>query len=253
MAAQRLQRGGGGIPLNQRRIGAFGQNGALDIRIVVTVQAQQVQGTLQRWQRWVKRGVFRIAAAENGTVAQFQRHAGRGFTVRGMTVVGGLNCSLCQRIAFERITMILRVHQQGFDIEVFWPERIRQVIFQRVRLTTRQIDTQRQPAVQFIHKLTAVAARRVVNGDGLQGFFAAQPGVADGALFRVHGLLHGRTEELHVATEVPGSAHAAGDSANVKVRQVGTGTGSGQRQERKSERVFVQPRRCFKRRDLLGA
>ncbi len=67
--AQRLERRGGGIPLNQRRIGSLCQNGALNVGIVIAVQAQQVEGALQRRQRWVKRRVFRIAAAKDAPIA----------------------------------------------------------------------------------------------------------------------------------------------------------------------------------------
>lgn len=45
-ATQRAQRGRGSIPLDQRSIGFFRQNGALNIRIVVTVEAEQVQCAL---------------------------------------------------------------------------------------------------------------------------------------------------------------------------------------------------------------
>ena len=45
-AAQRLKGRGGGVPLNQWRIGFLCQNGALDIRIIVTVKTQQVQRAL---------------------------------------------------------------------------------------------------------------------------------------------------------------------------------------------------------------
>lgn len=43
VATQRFQRCYGCIPLNQRRIGFLSQNGALNIRIVISVEAQQVE------------------------------------------------------------------------------------------------------------------------------------------------------------------------------------------------------------------
>ena len=120
-----------------------------------------------------------------------------------------------------------------------------------MRRASRQGDTQFKTAVQLIHKLAAVAARGIVDGDGAQGFFAAQPGVTDGALLRVNGLLHGRTEKLHVSAEVPGPAHAARNCAYVKMGKVSAGAGSRQGQQGESQRVFVQPRCLFKRRDLI--
>ena len=113
------------------------------------------------------------------------------------------------------------------------------------------MDAQRQSAVQFVHKLTTVAAGGVVHGNRQQGFFAAQPGMADGALLSVHGLLHGGAEEFHIAAEVPGTADAAGNGADVKVGEVGTRTGRRQRQQSKGQRVFVQPRRALQRSDLI--
>ncbi|AAN81132.1 Hypothetical protein c2676 [Escherichia coli CFT073] len=41
MTAESFQRCGGGIPLNQRRIGFFCQNRALDIRVIITLEIQQ--------------------------------------------------------------------------------------------------------------------------------------------------------------------------------------------------------------------
>lgn len=76
MAAQRLQRRRGGVPLDKRRIGLLGQDRALDIRVIVSVEAQQIQRTLQRGQRRVKGGVFGIATGEKSTVFQLQRNAG---------------------------------------------------------------------------------------------------------------------------------------------------------------------------------
>ncbi len=43
VTTQRFQRCDGCIPLNQRRIGFLSQNGALNIRIVISVEAQQVE------------------------------------------------------------------------------------------------------------------------------------------------------------------------------------------------------------------
>ncbi|MNR43817.1 hypothetical protein D3C85_1624840 [compost metagenome] len=77
--------------------------------------------------------------------------------------------------------------------------------------------------------------------------------MADGALFGVDGLLHGRTQELHVPAEIPGPAHAARNGTNVKMGEIGSGAGGSQRQQCESQRVFVQSRCLFKRRDLLCA
>ena len=41
VTAESFQRCGGGIPLNQRRIGFFCQNRALDIRVIITLEIQQ--------------------------------------------------------------------------------------------------------------------------------------------------------------------------------------------------------------------
>ena len=84
MAAQRLQRRRGGVPLDKRCIGLFGQNCALDIRVIVSVEAQQIQRALQRRQRRVKGGVLGIAAGEKGAVFQLQRYAGGRIAVRRM-------------------------------------------------------------------------------------------------------------------------------------------------------------------------
>lgn len=70
MAAQRLQGGDGGIPLDQRRVGFLRQDCPLDSGIIIAVEAQEIQRPLQRRQRRVERCVFRIATAENGTVFQ---------------------------------------------------------------------------------------------------------------------------------------------------------------------------------------
>ncbi|MNP43810.1 hypothetical protein D3C76_1376530 [compost metagenome] len=121
-----------------------------------------------------------------------------------------------------------------------------------MRIAARQVDAQLQTAVKLVHKLTAVAARRVVHGDGLQGFFAAQPGVADGALFGMHGLLHGRPEKLHIAAEVPGAAYAARNGTHVEMGQVGAGAGRRQRQKRKGQRVIIQIGGTFQCGDLLS-
>ena len=126
--------------------------------------------------------------------------------------------------------MVLFIHQQGFDLQVFRAKGVRQIVLQGMRFATRQMNAQRQSAVQFVHKLTAMAARRVVHRDSAQGGLAAQPGVADGALFRVNGLLHGSAEKLHIAAKVPAAADAAGDSPDVKMRKVGARAGSGKRQ-----------------------
>ena len=142
--------------------------------------------------------------------------------------------------------MILFVHQQRLDVEIFRPKRVRQIVAQRMWFTTGQMNAQIQSAVQFVHKLAAVAARRVVNGDRRETFFSAQPGVADGALFGMNRLLHGRAEEFHVGAEIPRSAHAARNCANVEVRQRRTGAGRRQRQQRECQRVFVQSRCAFK-------
>ena len=53
MTAQRLQRRGGCVPLDERRVGLLGKNSALDIRVIVTIEAQQIQRALQRRQRRV--------------------------------------------------------------------------------------------------------------------------------------------------------------------------------------------------------
>ena len=168
-----------------------------------------------------------------------------------MALVGGGNRRLAQVIAGQGETVVLLVHQQGFDLQIFRAKRIRQVIRQRVRRATRQIDAQLQPAVQLVHKLTAVAARSVVNGYGAQGFFTAQPGVADGALLGVHGLLHGCAQELHVAAEVPGAADAARNGPDVEVGEICSRAGGSQRKQCESQRVFVQSRCLFQHRDLL--
>ena len=75
VTAEGLQRGGGGIPLDQRRIGFFGENGPLDIGLIIAVQAEQVKGALQRRQRRIKGGVFGIAAGEDRAVLQLKRDA----------------------------------------------------------------------------------------------------------------------------------------------------------------------------------
>ncbi len=66
----------------------------LDSGIIIAVEAQEIQRPLQRRQRRVERCVFRIATAENGTVFQLQRHAGRRVAVGRMAAVGGLNSCL---------------------------------------------------------------------------------------------------------------------------------------------------------------
>lgn len=81
--------------------------------------------------------------------------------------------------------------------------------------------------------------------------FSPRSRVTDGALLRVDGLLHGRTDELHVSAEVPGSAHAARNCAYVKMGKVSAGAGSRKGQQGESQRVFVQPRCLFKGRDLI--
>ncbi|CSE95916.1 Uncharacterised protein [Shigella sonnei] len=121
--------------------------------------------------------------------------------------------------------MILFVHQQRFNLQIFRPKGIRQIVTQRVCLAARQMNTQIQTAVQFIHKLTAVTTRRIVNGDGCKRFFTTQPGVADRALFGMNGLLHCCTNKFHIGTEIPGSAHTARNCANIKIRQWRTRTG----------------------------
>ena len=119
-------------------------------------------------------------------------------------------------------------------------------------LATRQIDAQFQTAVQLIHKLATVTARGVVDGNGFQGMFPAQPGVTDRALLCVDSLLHRRTQELHVPAEIPCATHAARYGTNVEVGKVGSCAGSGQRKQCESQRVFVESRSLFKHRDLLG-
>ena len=168
-----------------------------------------------------------------------------------MAFVGRANGRLAQVIAGQGVTVVLLVHQQRFDLQIFRAKRVRQIIPQRVRRAARQVDAQLQPAVQLVHKLTAVAAGGVVNGNGAQGFFTAQPGVADGALLGVNRLLHGRAQELHIATEVPGSADAARNGPDVKVGEIGPRAGGSQRKQCESQRVFVQSRCLFQHRDLL--
>ena len=68
----------------------------------------------------------------------------------------------------------------------------------------------------------------------------------------MNGLLHGCAQELHVSAEVPGSADAARNGANVKVGKIGTCTGGSQRQQCESQRVFVKIRGLFQRGDLLS-
>lgn len=121
-----------------------------------------------------------------------------------------------QGIAAHRAAMVLFIHQQGFDLQVFRTKGVRQIVLQGMRFAARQMNAQRQSAVQFVHKLTAMAARRVVHRNSAQGGLAAQPGVADGALFGVNGLLHGRAEKFHIAAKVPAAAEAAGDRPDVK-------------------------------------
>jgi sensor domain CHASE-containing protein len=87
-----------------------------------------------------------------------------------VALVSRTNGRFAQVIAGQGETMILLVHQQRFNVQIFRAEGIRQVIAQRVWRTSRQVDAQLQPAVQLVHKLTAVAARRVVHGDGAQAF-----------------------------------------------------------------------------------
>ena len=159
---------------------------------------------------------------------------------------------LVQVIAGQGETVILLVHQQRFNLKIFRAEGVRQVVPQRVRRAARQVNAQLQPAVQLVHKLAAVAAWGVVYGDGAQGFLTAQPGVADGALLGVNGLLHGCAEELHVPAEVPGSADAARDGADVEVGKIGPGAGGSQGQQCESQRVFIQPGCLFQHRDLLS-
>ena len=48
MAAQRLQGGDGGIPLDQRRVGFLRQDCPLDSGIIIAVEAQEIQRPLQR-------------------------------------------------------------------------------------------------------------------------------------------------------------------------------------------------------------
>lgn len=53
----------------------FSQDCALNIRVVIPVQAKQVQGTLERRQRRVKCGVLCIAAGEDAAVAALKGDA----------------------------------------------------------------------------------------------------------------------------------------------------------------------------------
>ena len=169
-----------------------------------------------------------------------------------MAAVGCLNGRLRQSVAGQREIMILFIHQQRFNLEVLRTEGIRQIVLQRMRFATRQMNTQDLAAVQLIHKLTTVTAGGVVDGNGIQRLFAAQPRVANGALLGVHGLLHRGAEELHVAAKIPATANAASDGANVKMGEVGARTGRRERQQRKGQRVFIKARCVPQRRDLAG-
>jgi hypothetical protein len=144
LAAQRLQGGDGGIPLNQRRIGFLRQDRALDIRIIIAVEAQQIQRPLQRRQRRVKRRVFRIAAAENGCrLSSSARRKASGCTAHGSG--WRPESASWQGIAADREAVVLLIHQQGFDLQIFRAEGIRQIVLQRMRFATRQMNAQRSP------------------------------------------------------------------------------------------------------------
>jgi hypothetical protein len=77
MTTDGAQRGGGGIPLGERRVGTFCQHSPFNIGVIVTVKAQQVQRALQRRQRRVEGGIFGIATAENLSATTQNGYASR--------------------------------------------------------------------------------------------------------------------------------------------------------------------------------
>ncbi|CCJ98860.1 hypothetical protein BN130_1452 [Cronobacter malonaticus 507] len=98
-----------------------------------------------------------------------------------------------------------------------------------------------------------MAARRVVNGNRRKAGFASHPGVGDGALLGVNRLLHRRAAKLHITAEIEIAAKTTGHRAHIKVRNLRLRAGGGYRQQRKRQRVVIQPALAANVSDLFGA
>lgn len=85
----------------------------------------------------------------------------------------------------------------------------------------------------------------------LSAFFAAQPGVADGALFRVDSLLHRRDQEPGSTPKYQAPLYTACNRPYIEVGEVSACAGGGQRQQCESQRVRPVPR-SLKQSDLLS-
>ena len=167
-------------------------------------------------------------------------------------MTGGGQRGLPQRVFALKLKLcvILRAHQRIRDVEIRRAKRVGQEGLQGAQVIGQR-DFQDLGGAQLVHELTAVAARGVVDGDFADPGLATQPGVGDGGLLGVDRVEQTLPRKLHVGTEVPGAAQAAGDGTDIKLGDGRHRAGGGQRQQGEAQGAIIETCGGFQGGDLL--
>ena len=209
-------------------------------------------GHLHGGQAWVEGGVLGVAAAEDATILELQRHSGIALAVGGIALAGGGQRGLPQGVVALKHQLVvgLGAHQGIGDLEIGGAEGVGQEGLQLAQVI-RQGDFQGLGGAQLVHELAAVTARGVVDGDFTDPGLAAEPGVGDGGLLGVHRVEQPLARKLHVGAKIPAAAQAAGDGADEEPGDGSDRAGGRQRQQGQAQGPIVEPGGGFQRRHLL--